>query len=227
MNKKKLLTIAMVLSMAAILAIGGTIAYFTAEDYNTNTFAIGDVNIELDEAEVTFNDETNLWEVNDPENRVKENVYEEIYPGAVLPKDPTVHNVGTNEAYIRVTVTANPYALGHLMNDDAKDSKFNFESLVDINTDSWTFEEGSEKLENVLDPENATYSITYRYKWIVQTGADTTPLFTKVTIPTTLETMYNHGNWQFELHAEAIQSDTFADADAAWDAFEAQTNPQV
>lgn len=50
MNKKKLLTIAMVLSMAAILAIGGTIAYFTDTDTKTNTIVVGNVDAELYES---------------------------------------------------------------------------------------------------------------------------------------------------------------------------------
>lgn len=50
MNKKKLLTIAMVLSMAAILAIGGTIAYFTDTMTAKNTIVVGNVDAELYES---------------------------------------------------------------------------------------------------------------------------------------------------------------------------------
>jgi len=46
MNKKKLVTLAMVFSMIAILAIGGTIAYFTDADYNENVMTLGNVAID-------------------------------------------------------------------------------------------------------------------------------------------------------------------------------------
>lgn len=47
MNKRKILTLAMTLAMVAILAIGGTLAYFTDTDSKTNTFTTGKVNITL------------------------------------------------------------------------------------------------------------------------------------------------------------------------------------
>ena len=49
MNKKKILVLAMALSMVAILAIGGTIAYFTDTDDATNTFTMGGIDITLNE----------------------------------------------------------------------------------------------------------------------------------------------------------------------------------
>lgn len=51
MNKRKLLTLAMSLSMVAILAVGATIAYFTDTDTVTNTFTVGNVSIELIESQ--------------------------------------------------------------------------------------------------------------------------------------------------------------------------------
>ena len=47
MNKRMLLTLAMALCMVAILAIGGTLAYFTDTDSEINVFTTGKVNIDL------------------------------------------------------------------------------------------------------------------------------------------------------------------------------------
>ena len=49
MSKKKILTLAMALSMVAILAIGGTIAYFTDDEKITNTMVVGNIDINLEE----------------------------------------------------------------------------------------------------------------------------------------------------------------------------------
>lgn len=49
MNKRKIVLLATALCMVAILAIGGTLAYFTATDEETNTFTIGNVKIDLKE----------------------------------------------------------------------------------------------------------------------------------------------------------------------------------
>ena len=89
MNKKKILVLAMTLSMVAILAIGGTIAYFTAEDEAVNTFTVGNVKIDLTEPKW---DEQGKGEA------------PEAYPGEALAKDPTIENIGKNPCFVRVKV---------------------------------------------------------------------------------------------------------------------------
>lgn len=104
--KKKILTSCLAVALAAIMLTGATLAYFTDKKTVTNTFTAGNVEIKLDEAEVIYNDENDKYEENS-EKRVQENTYSEIFPGVVLPKDPTVENTGTEDAYIvaQVTVT--------------------------------------------------------------------------------------------------------------------------
>ncbi|MBQ8603511.1 MAG: hypothetical protein IJ410_01520 [Oscillospiraceae bacterium] len=226
MNKKRLVALIMVVALALTTLVGGTLAYFTDTDDATNTFVMGNVEIVLDEAKVEYNPEDYTWTADEEAERVDTNTYggEEglLYPGAVLPKDPTVHNTGLNDAYIRVKVTMNPYPLGLIMNENSGTSRENFEALVDIDEDNWTYE--SEVMENVLDPETATWTVTYRYNEIVKAENDTTPLFTTVTIPTDLENMYEFTNVPFDMDilAEAIQAASFADANEAWTAFDAE-----
>ena len=52
MNKRKLLSLALSLSMVAILAVGGTLAYFTDTDAKVNTFTVGNIDIELVQEEL-------------------------------------------------------------------------------------------------------------------------------------------------------------------------------
>ena len=49
MNKRKIILLAVSLCMVAILAVGGTLAYFTDTDNADNVFTIGHVNIALNE----------------------------------------------------------------------------------------------------------------------------------------------------------------------------------
>lgn len=51
MSKRKILALASAVCMVAILAIGGTLAYFTSTDTETNTFTVGGVKIDLIEQE--------------------------------------------------------------------------------------------------------------------------------------------------------------------------------
>ena len=89
MNKRKILLLASVLMMMAVLAVGGTLAYFTDEDDKTNTFTVGNVDIELTEPKW---DEDGSGDAPD------------VYPGEPLAKDPTITNIGVNPCFVRVSV---------------------------------------------------------------------------------------------------------------------------
>ena len=49
MTKKKILVLALTIAMAAILAVGGSLAYLTDKDNATNVFTVGKVDITLNE----------------------------------------------------------------------------------------------------------------------------------------------------------------------------------
>lgn len=51
MTKKKILVLALTIAMVAILAVGGSLAYLTSTDSATNTFTVGNVQIELLESQ--------------------------------------------------------------------------------------------------------------------------------------------------------------------------------
>lgn len=81
---KKILLVAMSLLCVAVLAVGGTLAYFTDTDEATNVFTTG--NVEID-----------LQEVFDPETA-------KLMPGIDIQKEVTVQNTGSEAAYVRVHI---------------------------------------------------------------------------------------------------------------------------
>ena len=94
--KKKLMAIALAVCVVAVLAAGASLAYFTDKtEAANNTFTMGNVKITLDETDLT----------KDGDSRTAEgNTYENLYPGMEMVKDPTVHNTGRNDAWVRVIV---------------------------------------------------------------------------------------------------------------------------
>lgn len=88
--KKKIVAFMLVICMLAIALIGGTLAYFTDTDEETNTFTVGNVSIDLKEENW---DKTGAAEAAD------------VYPGEALAKDPTVTNDGNNPCFVRIRVT--------------------------------------------------------------------------------------------------------------------------
>ena len=79
--KKKILSLCLVVCLAATAIIGGTLAYFTDTDNATNVMTMGNVEIDLEE---TYEQNSTL------------------VPGLDINKDVWVENDGTEEAYVRV-----------------------------------------------------------------------------------------------------------------------------
>ena len=82
--KKKILAMCLCVAMLAIAIVGGTLAYFTDTDTETNVFTTGDVAIDL-------------IEVFDAENA-------KLLPGIDIQKEVTIENTGSESAYVRVHV---------------------------------------------------------------------------------------------------------------------------
>lgn len=102
--KKKVLTIALVVALIAIV-VSGSLAYFTDNDEVTNTFTIGSVKIEIYENnEATDSDTISFGKltpvVNDVPSEDK-NYFDKVVD---------VKNIGANDAYIRTHI-AIPTAL--------------------------------------------------------------------------------------------------------------------
>ncbi len=88
--KKKIIAVCLIVAMAAIAVVGGTLAWFTDDEVATNTFTVGNVDITLTEPN---------WEGSGSEDAP------EVYPGEPLAKDPTVKNDGANPCFVRIKVT--------------------------------------------------------------------------------------------------------------------------
>lgn len=104
MKRKSFLLAALAVVLVAALAAGGTYAWLTSRtDPVVNTFTVGNVSITLDEARVQKDAATSTWSATAA--RVRQNDYEGVYPGAVLPKDPTVHvAAGSEDALVYVLI---------------------------------------------------------------------------------------------------------------------------
>ena len=106
--KKKILATMLCVCMLAIAIVGGTMAYFTDKDEQTNTFAVGDVEIDLTEIAAVYDKDGNEL-VGRTVQTEDGAVYSNLMPTNVITKRPTVTNTGNNSAYVRVAVFVNNY----------------------------------------------------------------------------------------------------------------------
>lgn len=173
MKKKSILLTLTAVVLAMAIGVGGTIAYFTSTTTEVqNTFTVGNVAITLDEAKVTYADDK--WTAG--EDRDTTNTYENVYPGAHLPKDPTIHvDDNSQQAYVAMKVVISKAAAWKALAEDhasLNDLQTVFEGY---NEDNWTKIAATEQGDNLV----------YVYMWEqgkVSAGDDLT-LFTAMNIP--------------------------------------------
>lgn len=226
MTKKKIITFALVAVIAVTAIAGASLAYFTDTKTATNTFTMGNVKIALDEAPV---DEAGKATDGD---RVTSNEYgiDAAFPGAVLDKDPTVHNTGKNPAYIRAVVTVeNGMNWLGLYNENVWTAPQEEAFIALIND---TLGEGWEIADIAYDmsgPNHPTsdFVATLKYTGVLAAGDDTTAMFSEIAFPTKLTEndvttrIAQNGEFRIDVVAQAIQAnsfDTWEDAFAAFDA---------
>lgn len=206
MKKKTILVAAIAVMLVAALVVGGTLAYFTDTKTADNTFTMGNVAITLDETNANPNAPTGS-------GRVTENTYN-VYPGLIVDKDPTVTNVGSNDAWIRakIVVKANTEQLNQLGLIEAANDATG-EKLAKI----FKLGAGWSYTGNVIIGEDGTYTFVMKYADKLAPKA-ATPVFTQVTIPG--ETVVDSFDFNINVVAEAIQADGFNTWDAAFAAFD-------
>lgn len=200
----------------ALAAIGATFAYLTDTKTVNNTFTMGNVAIKLDETNV-----------NDPTgDRVTSNAYS-VYPGAVVTKDPIVHNTGKNAAYIRATVNVSNWM--NLCAAYYPDFKYTFGQegykaalnlLVGELGEGWSVVGVTAGDTFTIGQFDAKFILKYDGK--LAAGADTTAMFQTVTIPAGIDNANTESFSGVKVVAQAIQADGFDTWEAAFAAYDAK-----
>ena len=251
--KKKILTICLIVALAATAIIGGTLAYFTDTDAKTNTFTAGGVKIALIEQQRNA-DHNALEDFKDNKNLMpivgSAQGEQEIVGGVKLPKAKnyvdkimTIKNTGASAAYVRIFVAV-PTALqnGQTPNAPRYDVlhwNFNGDSCA---VGQWTDEIVVANPTVIDGVEYKIYSRTYTTA--LAAGATTaTPAYIGFYLDKTVD-MNAQGqytvNWgngvevidydlskgvEIPVFAQAIQADGFDSAEAAFAASGLPANP--
>lgn len=207
---------AMLMTLCAIIlvvaTVFGTMAYLTASDEVINTFTVGNVAIKLDEVPVDANGKATAGD------RVQANSYK-LLPGLTYDKDPMVTVLANSEeSYVKMTVTVNN---ANELDDIFDPSGANLLAIFGgYDADNWTYK------GNTKDAANNTRTYEFWYKETVSAGAADVALdalFDTITVPgeITKEQLSTLSDLKITVNAYAIQADGFADAAAAWAAFDA------
>lgn len=211
-SKALLLTLCAVLLVAA--SVLGTMAYLTSTASVENTFTVGSVAIKLDEAKA--NPDGSLVENAD---RVQGNSYK-LLPGHTYNKDPMVTVLKDSEAsYIKMTVTfSNAKELDAIFAPNGADMTSIFNGYDPAN---WIYQGNTED----ATANTRTYEFWYKETVGAPDGdIALDALFDSITVPGTItnEQLATIEGMTITVNAYAIQADGFANAKAAWAAFDAK-----
>lgn len=209
-SKALLLTLCVVVLVVA--TVFGTMAYLTSTDEVKNTFTVGSVNIKLDEAKANI--DGSLVEGAD---RVKANNYK-LLPGHTYNKDPMVTVLsGSESSYIKMTVTFSKAKELDAIFDPNGATLTNI--FNDYDAANWIYKSNTK--------DDAANTRTYEFWYKETVGAPTADvaldaLFDSITVPGTItnEQLATIEGMTITVNAYAIQADGFANAEAAWDAFD-------
>ena len=204
LNKKKVFVTALVISVAAIISMG-TLAWFTDTDAVDNHFKVStddqtqkpDFSITLFETEVDpATNQKGDANGNGVIDKVKTNTYDNIVPGDVLPKDPTVRNDGQYDQWVRVKVTLNDYDKWQAV----LGTDFDFRTLFSVST-AWSFD--------TITTDNAakTLTLVYYLDSKLTVGDTSAALFDTVTIPSEFTVDNMPTDFSLKIVAEALQAD--------------------
>lgn len=212
MNKKKLITTLGALSLAAVLSIGGTVAYLTDKEAVTNIFTIGNVDIDLTE-----------------EHWVEEE-HQDLQADETVNKDPKITNQGVNDAYVYLEVIV---PTGDIITAAEDGTRLNNGNPVNqpfftfTANENWTLMKKSEHSYNV--------SYLYSYDKVLASGESTNTLFDTMDFANIIEGQIDNVDCYVEVNAFAIQTantgdgsgDIPSEARAAYDKYLKQNSAPV
>ena len=211
-SKALLLTLCAVLLVTA--SVLGTMAYLTSQDTVTNTFSVGSVAIKLDEAKA--NPDGSLVK---GAERVKANSYK-LLPGHTYNKDPMVTVLeGSESSYIKMTVTfSKANELDAIFAPTGAELTRIFNGY---DSDKWIYKNSTKD----ATVDTRTYEFWYK-ETVAAPTADVAldALFDSITVPGSITNaqLATIEGMTITVNAYAIQADGFADAGAAWAAFDEQ-----
>ena len=224
MNKKKVLVVALAVSLIAILSLG-SLAWFNAKDEITNKFQVAtsdsgqpDFSIDVKENKTDATGDSFVDEDNDGAYDLTDtgNTYQWVVPGDEIKKNPMITNTGDYDQWVRVNILiSKPFVDQVARTQDTTAANLDFTKLfTNFNTAAF---------ESAREFDASTFADYYMYSYYVAapvTPDSTVKAFDAVNIPTTFtQAEMTYGGFQVIVKADAVQADnTGSSASAAFSA---------
>lgn len=215
--KKRIVTIALVVALIAILATSATMAFLTDSEAKTNVFTVGNVDVQILESKLHRDNDA----ATDAQIEADAATYDaylaevgkNMVPGRWVKKAPYIKNVGKNAAYVRMTV---------VQSGDIWDTTSMMEYTTAQETGAIVKVSQAQNANGdwvmvfaytqPLEPGNVTYYAPF-WQFKINDSMDNEDLVNMVDIENTIQ-----------VTVDAIQAEGFADYVEAFAAFDNQEN---
>lgn len=137
---KKVLALVLCAVLLVSATVAGTVAWLTAKDEVKNTFAVGEVNIDLCEKVNVYDPNGEKLYAGEPDGYN----FEGVLPGYKMDKIITVKNTGKNPAFVRVDLKHNNYIAINNAIDEVYEKKTNADGTP------WTEAQIQEKVDEIF-----------------------------------------------------------------------------
>ena len=195
---KKVLALVLCAVLLVSATVAGTVAWLTAKDEVKNTFAVGEVNIDLWEAVKVYDPDGKELYAGEP-NGYK---FEGVLPGYKMDKIITVKNTGKNPAFVRVDLKHNNY---NAINDAIDEV---YEKKTNAGGTAWTEDQIQKKVDEIFYGWNIRHAKENGSCRYTNTRThDQTLLAVDIAYkPAETNTLFDPSNW-FKSDAEKASND--------------------
>ncbi|MFQ6866244.1 TasA family protein [Blautia sp.] len=190
--KKRMVKTLTLFGLIGALTAGGTAAYLTDFDQETNTFTVGKVDIDVEEPN---------WKPDD---------HDKIVPTEEMKKDPQITNNGKNDAFVYLEVSI-PVRNVITANEDGTRNP-------EAETELFTFNKNSGWTLLSAKKVGANKVYTYNYSKILKAGETTTPLFQTIKFANIIEGQLDEQSLDVGIRGYAIQAENTGDKENSVDA---------
>ena len=195
--KKQLLRTIIACGLVVSVAAGSTVAYLTDTETATNTFTVGNIQIDLEEPGYPGNDSDEV---------------KNIIPNQEITKDPQVENTGDNAAIVYLKVDVPQETFTELGIDGVK-GETKLQDLFKLNGLSENWELIKTEASTDADTAKTKTTYVYAYRKTLDKGTKTDKLFERVQMKNAVENDLSGHVEDIVITACAIQATDIPDVD--------------
>lgn len=198
--------------LATAIGVGGMFSYFTDEDSVDNVLSVASDHMDVRVVEGAWD------QLPDEDDDGVPDAAQNMLPLQWVVKDPKVVNGGTDGvgAYVMAKVAV-PVADVSYVNDEG-------DTVAGKDVELFSYQVVSNKWQEQGEPlVSGGYAVhSYRYADVLGAGEETPLLFDRIALINLVGGQGQAGEKVVTVTAVAIQEEGFADADEAWEAYDAQ-----